>query len=58
MEKLINQIYKSVFMKIYHKHGAQTNHGNQKFKWYLGENINNMQLGHVFLKFDMRVKKN
>ena len=56
-EKFDNSILKRYFIKIYHQHSAQINDENQSIKYFFGENLNYIQIGHVCLEFEIRVKK-
>ena len=55
--KIDDSIIKRDFIKIYHQHSAEVNNENQNIKFYFGENLNYIQTGNAYLKFDILVRK-
>ena len=56
-EKIDDSIIKRDFIKIYHQSGANADVENSQNKFYFGENHNFIQVGNVYLEFDIRIRR-
>ena len=57
MNHLITASLKWIFLKVYHKQGAQLNQSDHYFDFFFGENNNHHQIGNGYLEFDITVRK-
>ena len=58
MDQFIILSLNDVFLKVYHKQGAQLNQSNQNIGFLFGENNNYHQIGNGYLELDITVRKN
>ena len=56
-ERFDNSIIKRVFLKLYHRQGAQLNQSDQNIELISGENNKYYQIGNANLEFDITVQK-
>ena len=57
IEKIDDSIIKRDLIKIYHQSGANVDAENSQFKFYFGENHIFIQVGNVYLEFDIRIRR-
>ena len=55
--KIDDSFIKRVFIKIYHQHGAEVNNENRNIDFFLGENLNYIQIGNSYLEINITVRK-
>ena len=56
-ERNDNSVNKRELLEIYHQNGQEVNEENQGIKFFLGETLNYIQVGNVYLEIDIKIGK-